>query len=86
MKVASRHWELAPLRLEVAGDDQITVSAGSFDCWVVRAQGAGQRAMVSDTYWVTRGDPGTRLVVRAQEQRHSGTIREYELVKVERGA
>lgn len=84
VKVSTYDWRFIPIRLEVSGEERVTVPAGTFDCWIVTAQGAGDTRRVEDRYWVSRGENVTRAVVRAHEQRHAGTTRFYELASVDR--
>ena len=82
VKVSTFDWHFIPIQLEVSGEERVTVSAGTFDCWIVSARGAGEKAKVEDRYWVSREESGTRVVVRAHERRRTGTTRFYELTSV----
>lgn len=84
LKVSTFDWRFIPIRLEVSGEERVTAPAGTFDCWIVSAHGAGERGKVDDRYWVSRGEDGTRVVVRAEEQRRAGTTRFYELTSFDR--
>ncbi|HJU68893.1 MAG TPA: hypothetical protein VJ650_11705, partial [Gemmatimonadaceae bacterium] len=84
LKVSTFEWRFIPIRLEVSGEERVTVPAGAFDCWIVTAQGEGDKGKVDDKYWVSRGESGTRVVVRAQEQTRTGITRFYELTSLDR--
>ena len=84
VKVSTFDWHFIPIRLEVSGEERVTVPAGTFDCWIVTARGAGEKAKVEDRYWVSRDASGMRAVVRAHEQRRAGTTRFYELASFDR--
>jgi hypothetical protein len=82
VKAGTFDWHFIPIRLAVSGEERVTVPAGTFDCWVIDARGEGDKRRVDDRYWVSRGENGTRVVARAQEQRYAGTTRFYELAGI----
>ena len=83
LKVSTFDWRFIPVRLEVSGEERVTVPAGTFDCWIVNAVGKGETVEVDDRYWVSRATNRMRAVVRAHERRHADLTRFYELASLD---
>ena len=69
-------FSLVPAMLSVTGEDHVTTTAGSYDCWVVSlATDAGQTQ-----YWVAKTD---RIVVKtSQLVPESGGLLQYTLTRI----
>ena len=58
-----------PLTLAVAGDEQVSVPAGTYDCWVIDVSGTTGALRVHERYWFAKEK---RVVVRTVEDLGDG--------------
>jgi hypothetical protein len=64
-----------PIEMRVAGEERITVPAGTFDCWRISVALSG----ADRTYWIRKSD-GRGVLVRDESQRATRGVRDIVLV------